>query len=549
MPVITLNKKYLYKLLGPGFDDKKLEEQVSKLGFGVEGVDDENISLEITANRLDLLSAVGLSRTVRNFMHKAKKYTYGIDDPTPALEISVNPNVKRVRPYVSGIVAEGLALDNASLADLINFTEKFCDTYGRSRRKIAIGMHNLDAIKPPLRFLCEEDIDYVPLGGSSKMKLSQVLHMSEKGKQYSHLVKGGKKEYYPVMEDADGVAGFVPILNSERTRVSASTKRMLVEITGTSEYAVNKTADLMGATLMDMGATVKRVRIKYGRKEVYTPELEERFITMPVSRAEKEIGVPIGFDNVISLANKMGYEAALVGKNIRFRIPEYRLDIIDQQDIVEDLAIGYGYEYINPIGIYYDQRGGLEKQTKVGRTIADAMVGLGFSEFANSYLTNEDINYAKPGIENPGNAVALSEAKTSEISIMRTWILPSLLKNLGASSHEKMPQNAFEIDLVFEVKGGKVEEACHLGAISVGPRTNFNDIKATLDGLLGAIGAEFSVSEYEHRSFIPGRCARVIIGNKTLGFFGEIHPMVLRNFGIEEPAVAFEINTGMLLSE
>ena len=58
MPVISLNKKYVYSLIGSGIDEKKLEEQVLKLGFEVESIDSENISLEVTANRLDLLDAV-----------------------------------------------------------------------------------------------------------------------------------------------------------------------------------------------------------------------------------------------------------------------------------------------------------------------------------------------------------------------------------------------------------------------------------------------------------------------------------------------------------
>lgn len=544
MPVITINKKYMFRLLGAGFDEKKLEEQVAKLGLEVEGVDGDDISVEVTANRPDLLCAVGLARALRNFVHLTKKFSYAIADGEPALEIDVDRNVRPVRPYVAGVVARGLRLDNDSLADLVAFTEKFCETYGRGRRKVAIGMHNLDAMTPPVRYRCESDIEYVPLGYSKSMHLGEVLGTSRKGMEYAHLLDRPGKEHYPVIEDSVGVAAFVPILNSERTRVTPATKNLFADITGTSEYAVNKAAEILGAILADLGGEVGRVRVRYGRKTVDTPEMKQRYITVQLARAEREIGVKIGFDNVISLANKMGYEAALVGRSIRVTVPEYRLDVIDAQDVIEDLAIGYGYEYINPEAIAYSQRGGLERQTKLNRKTAELMVGMGFAEFSNSYLTNEDVNYRKPCVEKGDDAVVLRNPKTQEISMMRTWLMPSVLRNLGASANDSMPQNGFELDMAFSVKDGAVVESYRLCAASVHPRSNLNEVKALVEGLMEKMGVRHEVREFGHGSFIEGRCAEILIGNRHAGFFGELHPAVLKSFGIEEPGTAFEIDLG-----
>ena len=542
MPVVQLDKRYLYSLLGSGFDEKSLKDHVAKLGFEIEEADEGSLSLEVTANRPDLLCALGLARALKNFMHKTKKFNYAIEDVEPALEIYVDPSVKRIRPYVAGVVAKGIKLADDSLADVITFTEKFCDTYGRSRRKVAIGMHDLDAIKPPVEYRCEKDVEYVPLGGTKKARLSEVLAASPKGIQYSGIIAKGGKKFFPVIEDSQGVASFVPILNSQRTRVTPSTTSIFVDITGTSEYAVNKAAEILGAMFMDLGAKVGRVAIKYGRRTVQTPEMKTSYMSVPLARAEREIGVPIGFDNVISLANKMGYEAALVGKMVRFSIPQYRVDVIDRQDLIEDIAIGYGYEYINPIAAPYTQSGGLEQQTLINRKATGIMVGMGFSEFTNSYLTNEETNFDKAGVKREESIVVLQNPKTAEISMMRTWLLPSLLRNLGASSHDSMPQDVFELDMVFCVQGSKPVESYHLGAASVGPKANFNDMKAVVEGLLLSMGTQYAVAEFRHDSFIEGRCAQIKMAGKHAGFFGELHPKVLRNFGIEEPAVAMEID-------
>jgi phenylalanyl-tRNA synthetase beta subunit len=120
MPVISFNKKYLYGLIGSDIDDQKLADHISKLGFEVEQTDDKNVSVEITANRLDLLDAVGLARTLRNFMHKSKKFYYEID-AEPALELTVGEGVKSVRPFISALVVRNVKLNEDALANMMNF--------------------------------------------------------------------------------------------------------------------------------------------------------------------------------------------------------------------------------------------------------------------------------------------------------------------------------------------------------------------------------------------------------------------------------------------
>ncbi len=546
MPVISFNKKYLYGLIGSGMDDATFTGQVSKLGFGVEEIGDESVSVELTANRLDLLDAVGLARAIRNFMHKSKRFIYTITDSNPALEIVVDRSVKKARPFIAGLVAKGLQLDEQSLLNLFNFSEKFCDTYGRGRRKIALGMHNLDAIKPPLAYRCVKDGRFAALG-EKEADYGSIIESTEKGRKYSGLLRSGKGYMYPELSDAEGTIALIPILNSERTKVTTGTKNMLVDITGTSAYAVNKVAELLAATFIDMGADVKRVRIDYGKAQVETPAMGERNIMIPVARAEDEIGVPIGFNNVISLANKMGYEAALLGSKVRFRVPEYRLDVIGEQDVIEDLAIAYGYDYINPVPIYYSQPGELEQETRFNRTVAEAMIGLGFSEFANSYLTNEDFNFDRPRIKRDGSAVVIKNPKTEAITIMRTWSIPSVLRNLAASANDRMPQDIFELDMVFRVDKRTAVESYHLAAASMDPKANFNVMKAAVEGLLYALDVKYEIEAHSHGSFIDGRCAAVKVGGKAIGFFGEIHPEVLKNFGIEEAVTAFEIDTRAMM--
>ncbi len=311
---------------------------------------------------------------------------------------------------------------------------------------------------------------------------------------------------------------------------------------------MEKTADMLACIFIDLGASVGTVAVEYPNLEpIVYPSLEPRMIMVSVSKLENEIGVKIGFNNVLSLANKMGYEAACIGKKIRFMIPQYRLDIINDQDIVEDIAIAYGYDYIAPVPVPSLGEGGLEPKGELFEKLSEIMVGLGFSESMNSYLTNDDDNFVKMRSKSDVHeAVRVKDARSSSITMMRTWITSSLLKDLALSKHEKMPQRLFELDMVFSVEKKKPLEAYNLAAVSVDPKSNFNYAKSLLSSLFAQLGKEFEVQSDHSSTFIEGRCASIIVDGKKIGLFGEVHPEVLSNFGIEEPAVGFELDAGKL---
>ncbi|MDE1860748.1 MAG: phenylalanine--tRNA ligase subunit beta [Candidatus Micrarchaeota archaeon] len=540
MPVTTFDRDYLNRVLGIKVDDKTLELQVSKMGFEVEKFEKESIQLNITPNRPDLLDAVGFARSLKNFMHKGNKFNYNIEDMKPVLRINVGSKIRAVRPYVAGLVALGAELDNEAVANLMNFSEKFCDTYGRRRNKIAIGMHNLNAITPPLYYDLYPNDSFTPLNQQKEYPFEKVLKELDQGVEYGHIIDNGSQGY-PALMDMKGTIALIPIINSERTKIDKETKDIFVDVTGTSEYTVGRTAEMFAATFMDLGCDVKRVEIAYfKRKPILTPMMEKKFIKMPLQKAGSQLGVALGFNNVISLANKMGYEAALLGSNIRFTLPTYRIDIMNEQDVIEDLGIAYGYDYIQPTEVYSVEQGRQADTTLAADKISQMMIGLNFSEAMNSYLTNEKINFTGMRLK-PTIRVQIKNPKTTSITMMRTWLLPSLMNNLAASVHDKMPQNLFELDNVFYMHGSKPIEVAHIGLVSADSRANFNEMKAVFEEMDALLGLGYKLAPYDHKSFIDGRCAQMLDGKKVVGFFGEIHPEVLSNFGIEEPVVALEM--------
>lgn len=544
MPVVKINKGYFNSLIKFRMSDEQLKVQISKLGLEVESMTKDELEIELSPARPDLLDPVGIARALRYFMHKSDKFHYKLDGKTPEMTITVSNSVKGMRPFIAGMVVKGVKLDDLSLQQLMSFTDKFCDTFGRKRRKIAVGIHNLDSIESEeLSYTLAKDDRFIALNSKEQESFSNLLKTNRKGIDYGEAIEYGKSGY-PVLKDSKGVLALIPIVNSERTKVTKSTKNLLVDVTGSSEYAIGKSIDMLAAMFIDMGAKVYPVITAYGSAKKVYPAMDSGYISVALEEIWKSLGVKFDYRAAISLANKMGYEAASVGKTIRFSIPEYRIDIINEQDIIEDIAIAYGYDYIQPVGLPSYNAGSLESATLRNRNIESIMVGMGFTQAMNSYLTNASVNYEKMGIEHPkGEAVTLANSVNSTISMVRTWLLPSLMGNLSKSQHESMPHRLFELDMAFSVNARKrVSEGYRIAAVISDPKANLNDVKAVLEELMYMNRVNYSVSEFAHGSFIEGRCGKIKVDGRGVGFFGEVHPKILNSFSIDEPVSAFEIN-------
>ena len=541
MPISTHKKQYLFKLLGESLDDEKLEKYLNELGMSVERFDDETVDVEYQANRPDLVSTVGLARALKYFTDKKRGFQYATAPAKEGYEIHVG-NAVEIRPYIAGMLVESLHFDSDSFLDLINSMEKLTETFGRHRKKIAVGLHDAAQVKPPLYYDTYKDEKFLALGAEKEMNYSSILKTTEKGKAYGDLCKSNTG--YLALEDTEGTMALIPVINSERTKITEQTSSVFVDVTGTTKYIVEKTADLIAANFIDMGSKVYRVRIiRKNAKRYETPQMKTEPIKIPLQSIRDTLGVWIEFNNAITLANKMGYRAALVGRNIRFEVPAYRLDVINDQDVTEDIAIAYGYDYIQPLHVFSSQQGALSKEEILNDTLREIMTGLGFYDTVSSYMTNEETNFTKMNLETKGQYqyIKIKNAKASTITMMRTWVLPSLMESLGKSQHDKFPQKIFEIDKAFEVEKGMPKESYHIAAAISGPKVDLNEIKNTLATLAKTLNSSLKIKTTAHGSFIEGRCGAVEIEGKAKGVFGELHPQVLSNFGIEEPVVAFDI--------
>jgi phenylalanyl-tRNA synthetase beta chain len=546
MAVVTFELGDLERL---GISQEELIKVVDKLGMSLEKIENTTVFIDITPNRPDMLDIIGFTRAACYLLGKKvpKEKAYSIKG-SPITQVMVTGNVKKIQPFIVAMVVKNVDLKGNNLKNLVNFTEKFCDTYGRKRKKISMGIYDYDSIKGPITYDASFEDEFIPLGSTKKMNLNEILKETPQGEEYSHIL--GKAQKYPVLKDQKGILALIPIVNSDNTKITQNTKNLFIDMTASTRNAAEHGLNLMACSFIDMGADVYSCEIIYKNKKEITPNLEYKEIKVKRTKAENTIGFWMEDNKVINLVNKLGYPAAKYGNHTIVYVPPFRLDVLNDQDIIEDIAIAYGYENIAPMPILASVIGEPDLLKEQINKISVFMVGLGFSEAMNTYLTNKELNFEKLGRKyDAESTIQVAYAKTESITMLRTAILPSLMDNLSRSIHEKMPQRLFEIDKAFILKDGNVVEKTNIAVVNEHSRANFSEIKSVVVQLLNMLDFKnYSIKELEDPAFIKGRSAGIILNNEQIGKFGEIHPKVLENFKLEEPVVAAEINLGKILN-
>ena len=234
----------------------------------------------------------------------------------------------------------------------------------------------------------------------------------------------------------------------------------------------------------------------------------------------------------------MGYEY----KNSVVTIPSYRNDIMHPVDIIEDVAIGYGYDNLTPQPITSYTVGSTFKLQQKINTQRELWTGLGYQETMGAVLSNKETLYTKTNTLDPGT-IEIENFTSQTYSCVRTWILPQLLEFLSKNTHVDYPQKIFEQGLV-TIREAQDEQ--HIAAASAHSTATFTEIRQAVETTLRNAGITYTIDEYDHPTFIPGRAAKIIVNKKQIGIFGEIHPAVLEKHGLTVPIAACEINLSAL---
>jgi len=559
MPTIEVDYKDFQNLLGVELpeDKEQLDDLLAYVKGEVKQLTEQELSIEIKdSNRADLWSVEGLARALRGFLGIERGLkNYSVVDYS-GVKVKVSPRLRGIRPYIGCAVVKGVQLTDVIIRQAMRLQDKLDQTCGRNRRRTSIGLYNFDLISPPLSYgvAKPDEADFVPLDFTEKMTLQEILVKHPKGLEYGHIVK----EYAvcPLLTDSKGsVLSFPPIINSnDLGRITEDTKNVLVEVTGTSHDTVLDTLNLVVVSLAERGGKIYSAEVHYfygPKKKVVTPQLQTKTMQIDLESINKVLGFRLTRGELLQLLEKARYGVSRVqGQTLAVVVPCYRIDIMHQVDIAEDIAIAYGYNKIKPRWQRLPVSGGLTPKAQFSDLVRELMMGLGYQEVLTFIMTNPDNLLTKMRLK-PKKVVEVANPRMATMTCMRSWLLPSLLEFLSHNTHVEYPQKIFEVGyaVVFDEKAEtKTRDTVKLACVSTHSNANFAEIKSNLEALLLNLGLKhFEILEDKHPSFIEGRTAAVYAKRKNIGILGEVHPQVLNNWELKNPAAAFEVDLEEIL--
>ncbi len=544
MPTITLNKQVVEKLLGKQLPLEELKDRIAMLGTDLEDITGDEIHVQIFPNRPDLLSEQGFVRALSSFVGaRSGLKNYAAKDS--GQKVMIDRSVDGIRPYTACAIVKGLKFDEEKIKEIIQIQEKLHVTYGRNRKKAAIGIYPLEKITFPVTYKAEvpEKIRFRPLEAGSEMTAAEIVEEHQAGKEYGHLLKGLPR--YPLFEDAKGeILSMPPIINSEKTgRVTAHTKDIFVECSGFDFGVLSTCLNIIVTALADMGGEIYSLKLLYPDGARSSPALTPQKMKLDLPYVNKRLGLQLSAAEAGKLLERMGYAC----QDGEVSIPAYRADILHQVDLIEDIAIAYGYENFPEEIPDVATIGEEDAFEKFAGKVRELLVGMQLLEVKNFHLVTKEELTAK--MNSSAAAVPLKNA-LGEHNHLRNALFPSLMKNLAENQHHEYPQNIFEVGRVFHHGDSEtgIVETDHLSVILCHDKTDFTEARQALEALMQAVGIKCSVKESEHPGFIEGRVGEVMANGENIGIIGEFHPQVITNWGLLMPAVGFELDMGRLFS-
>ena len=537
MPVVELSYTRLQKLIGK-VSKKQISGSLPFLGLDVESENKDLIRIEYSPNRPDYSTDFGIALGLQGLLgiktgaiklnvKKSNKYT-----------ISVKSEVSKIRPFVTGIVATNGKIDDKTIKQFMTMQEDLHFGIGRKRKKSSIGIHDLDTISFPLVYTTtNRDYKFIPLNSKKELSISEILKNTDVGKDYGSIL--GNSPKVPLILDANQqTVSFPPIINAAVTTITTKTKNLFVEVTGINKEDAEDMLSVVATILQSAGFTLESVQISGAKNS--SPKFEQKKISVNSSLINQTLGLNLNTSKIISSLKKSRIDASTKGKNIICIIPTYRFDIFGPMDLVEEVALGYGIQNLEPT-LSPSQTLGQKHPISINlQSISSIMIGLGYMEALNSSLTSKRILYDNTKRDS-SKILSVLDSKSLEHTILRDSLLPGLIDTLAKNIHESYPQKLFEVGTIFN-KTSSVTEETHLCATSSHKDANFSEMKSVLQSVIQLIfGKTCETKTTTHPTFEKGHVANITVDEKIIGIIGEISKSTKDNFKLRESIVSFEI--------
>lgn len=520
------------------------------------------------------------------FLYRIKPPKFELVEPADGKRqvLKILPETKQIRPYAVAAVLRNINFDQTSYDSFIDLQDKLHQNICRKRTLVAIGTHDLDTIQGPFSYEARppQDINFIPLNQAQSMNGHELLEFYANHpqlKQYLPIIRDSP--VYPVIYDANGVVlSLPPIINSNHSKISLKTKNVFIECTATdltkAKVVLDTIVCMFSSHCLNKFTVEPCTVIQPDGNNVTYPELAVRQEVISAKKANNAIGISESPEKIANMLTSMFLEAQCKdGDNIEVLIPPTRHDVIHACDIYEDVAIAFGYNNITkslPAFMHIAKQYPLNKLTE---QLREQVAQAGFTEALTFTLCSRDDVARKlnKSIEEMP-AVHISNPKTLEFQVVRTTLLPGLLKTLVANRKMPLPLKLFEIsDVVVADENTEVgaRNERRLCAVNCNKTAGFEIVHGLLDRVMqllevpwksansnikhgyylqAAEGERININSLLFQltfcipdpTYFPGRCAHVMLNNVAIGKIGVLHPSVIQSFDLTTPCSAVELN-------
>jgi len=527
MPTITVDKAALFKELGRSYTTREFDDLCFEFGIEldedteesdrpiVDGVQEPpQLKIEIPANRYDMLCFEGIALNLKVFlgMQEIPKWRLKAPANGEVLKCYVKEETMQIRPYFSAAILRGIKFNKARYDSFIALQDKLHQNLARQRTLVAIGTHDLSTLKGPFTYeaLPPDQIKFAPLNNTKEMTAPEIMTAFEKEKhlsKYLHIIRDSP--VYPIIYDANRqVLSMPPIINSNHSKITLNTTDVFIDITAvdkTKLEIVNHILVAMFSEYCEEPFTIEPVQIisDHNGETRQTPDLSPRNTTAEVSYVNSCCGLSLDPADMASRLTRMGYTAKPSESSkdlIDVSVPINRADVLHQADIMEDVAISYGF---NKLPRSFPTKGAVIAAplpiNKLGDIVRHESAMAGWSEVLPLILCSHDENFGWLNKKDDGNtAIKLQNPKTAEYQVVRTSLVPGLLKCIKENKGHSVPMKVFEVsDVAFKdmSKERKSRNERHFAAAWYGKSSGFEVVHGLLDRIMLMLGNAFATTE------------------------------------------------------
>ncbi|GAA0710336.1 phenylalanine--tRNA ligase subunit beta [Paraclostridium ghonii] len=534
-----------------------------ELGMDVRdalGINDALIEFEITSNRPDCRSIIGIAREAAVTLGKELKYPQiNVNGSNEEMEFEIDVQTELCKRYCGKVIKD---------------VKVGPSPYWMQRRLIEAGMRPINNIVDitnyvmlelgqPLHAFDLEDIKY------NKM----IVKLAQEGEKFTTL-DGAQRTLTSdmlVIGNQDKTLDLAAIMGGENSEVKETTTSIFLEGASFAKENIRSTSKKLGlrteaSSRFEKGidvnlteAAVNRAcqlieelgcgKVLNGMLDYYPKKEEVQKISVNPTRINKLLGVNVSMEQFINILENLEFKCNLVSSDkLELEVPSFRLDISEDADILEEIARIYGYENIPSATLEGNATAGVKTDNqKFVDDIKSNSIAVGLNEILTYSFVSpkgvDKINLAEN--DERREFVKIINPLGEETSVMRTTLIPNMLDVISTNlSHKVEEVYAFECGNTFRPQDGLPVEGKKLSIGMYGKEVDFFSLKGAVETILKNVGFNgYEVEpETKNLTFHPGRCAKLVYNNICIGTFGELHPDVLENYDLNQRVYIAEID-------